>query len=81
MKIDAASQVRRLLRSVSDGLTLNEIAERTGCSYRSVHRAVQGMPDIYIDRWQAPEGAYPYQAVWCVVTPPENCPHPTRAPF
>ncbi len=68
--------VRAALRLAEDGMTLNEIAEKTGLPYRAVHRAVPKMPDVYIDRWRAPDGAYPYQAVWCAVEVPENCPKP-----
>jgi hypothetical protein len=68
--------VRNTLRFNPDGLTLNEIAQVSGVPYRSVHRAVAKMPDVYIDRWRAPTGAYPYQAVWCSVPVPDNCPHP-----
>ena len=68
--------VRNTLRFNPDGLTLNEIAQQSGIPYRSVHRAVAKMVDVYIDRWRAPTGAYPYQAVWCSVPVPDNCPHP-----
>jgi hypothetical protein len=68
--------IRATLRQNDDGLTLNQIAVKSGVAYRSVHRMVTKMPDVYIDRWQTPTGAYPYQAVWCVVVVPQNCPHP-----
>lgn len=68
--------VRSTLRIHSDGLTLNEIAHFAGVPYRYAHRAVAKMPDVYIDRWQPPRGASPYQAVWCSVPVPDNCPHP-----
>ena len=68
--------VRSTLRIHSDGLTLNEIAHFAGVPYRYAHRAVAKMPDVYIDRWQPPRGTSPYQAVWCSVPVPDNCPHP-----
>ena len=68
--------IRATLRFNPDGLTLTEIAAQSGVPYRAVHRALPKMPDAYIDRWKAPAGAYPYQAVWCVVPVPDNCPHP-----
>ena len=71
--------VRSTLRIHSDGLTLNEIAHFAGVPYRYAHRAVAKMPDVYIDRWQPPRGTSPYQAVWCSVPVPDNCPHPKDA--
>lgn len=71
-------RIRTTLRQHPDGLTLTEIAEHSGVPYRAVHRAVPKMPDVYIDRWRAPDGAYPYQAVWCVVEVPDDCPHPVK---
>lgn len=68
--------VRATLLKHSDGMTINEIASASGVPYRSVHRAVNKMADVYIDRWLAPSGAYPYQAVWCAVKVPDSCPHP-----
>ena len=68
--------VRNTLRFNPDGLTLNEIARQSGVPYRYVHRAVAKMPDVYIDRWQPPMGTSQYQAVWCAVEVPDNCPHP-----
>ena len=70
--------VRATLLKHGDGMTINEIAAASGVPYRSVHRAVHKMEDVYIDRWLAPTGAYPYQAVWCAVVMPQNCPHPRR---
>jgi hypothetical protein len=76
MTHNTTDTVRAALRAAEDGMTLNEIAEKVGLPYRAVHRAVPKMPDAYIDRWRPPNGAYPHQAVWCVVIPPPNCPHP-----
>jgi hypothetical protein len=74
--LSAIFVVRATLLKNSDGMTINEIAAASGVPYRSVHRAVHKMEDVYIDRWLAPSGAYPYQAVWCAVVVPVNCPHP-----
>lgn len=67
--------LRQLLREHADGLTPWQLAESTGLAKSSIIRALQGMPDAYIDRWIALGGQY--AAVWCVVVPPPNCPHPT----
>lgn len=76
MRPDTEAAVRATLRQHSDGLTLTEIAQHSGVEYRKVHRAIAKMPDTYIDRWCEPEGPVRYQAVWCAVVPPPNCPHP-----
>jgi hypothetical protein len=74
--LSAILVVRATLLKNSDGMTINEISAASGVPYRSVHRAVNKMEDVYIDRWLAPSGAYPYQAVWCAIAVPNNCPHP-----
>jgi hypothetical protein len=70
--------VRALLRSNPDGLSYREILERfSTMTTSSLRRILINMPDSYIDRWEsAPRKTY--KAIWCVVTPPENCPHPTK---
>jgi hypothetical protein len=74
----ASHEIRELLRENPDGLTmsqiLNEFPDRTLCNVR---KSLKALPDAYIDRWEsAPRKAY--KAVWCVVIPPEDCPHPTK---
>lgn len=76
--MSTAEIIRATLRKHNDGLTLIEIAEQSGSPYRNVHRVINNMADAYIDRWQSPASSCPYQAVWCVVEVPENCPHPTK---
>lgn len=70
--------LRATLRQHKDGLTLKQLAEQSGVTYRSVHTSIQTMPDVYIDRWDSPTGRFRYQAVWCAVEVPENCPHPGK---
>jgi len=74
------TQMRRLLRASDDGLTLLELADETGHRSSVVHKRLLGMPDVYIDRWlkNPPGRGRPYSAVWAVVVPPENCPHPAK---
>ena len=76
MTITTAEIIRTTLRQHSDGLTLTEIAQHSNSPYRNIHRVIINMPDVYIDRWQLPISSSPYQAVWCIVEVPENCPHP-----
>lgn len=75
MKTPIHPVIRGYLRKNTNGATLHEIAERNGLARKSVRNALMGMPDAYIDRWAYPVRGQ-YQAVWCVVVPPPNCPHP-----
>ena len=71
-------KIRGMLREHADGLTAGWLAEFLSLHVASVRKALNGMPDAYIDRWtKAPKGKA-YEAIWCVVVPPENCPKPTR---
>ena len=69
--------VRKVLRESEDGLTAKQITEAVGVDKDPLSRILQTMPDAYIDRWSGPTKGQ-YSAVWCVVVPPENCPHPTK---
>jgi hypothetical protein len=68
--------IRALLRAVEDGMTVPAIAAALSAKYiEPIRLALKNMPDAYIDRWDGPiQGQY--AAVWCVVVPPEDCPHP-----
>jgi hypothetical protein len=69
--------IRELLLRHSDGLTTPQIQSLIGKSRNFVHMALRAMPDAYIDRWTISEANRgQFEAVWCVVIPPENCPHP-----
>jgi hypothetical protein len=77
MTRDDTTCVRRVLRNNSDGLTEREITGLTRVDADSLSRILASMQDAYIDRWTGPSRGQ-YSAVWCVVVPPENCPHPTK---
>lgn len=68
--------IRQLLRETPDGMPVRAIVSATGISRDCVLDALRAMPDAYIDRWE-PAPRCDYAAVWCVVVPPDNCPHPT----
>jgi hypothetical protein len=74
----ASHEIRALLRANPDGLTLKQIVDEfPQRTLVNVRRSLKALPDAYIDRWEsAPRKAY--KAVWCVVIPPEDCPHPTK---
>ena len=77
MRTNATKSLRQLLRDNPDGLDIGTIANRLDREPDNIRRRLKEMPDAYIDRWEKrPSG--PYAAIWCVITPPENCPHPTK---
>lgn len=75
LRLSMISSVRVALRGVPDGMTLEEISALLNRPESNVRKVLKAMPDAYIDRWEtAPRGQY--KAVWCVVTPPNDCPRP-----
>lgn len=67
--------VRALLRGHPDGLSAQQIADKLGDQRVRIYPILYAMPDAYIDRWER-AGGNQYEAVWCVVVPPDHCPHP-----
>jgi hypothetical protein len=70
--------IREMLRENEDGMTAGWLAEFLSLHVDSVRGALAKMPDAYIDRWTKSPKGKTYEAIWCVVVPPENCPKPTR---
>ena len=73
--------IRAILREQADGLTVEQLVQQLrlmvkDVSGNSIRNSLAVMPDAYIDRWEGPNRGQ-YAAVWAVVVPPENCPHPT----
>lgn len=78
MKTPHHPRIRLLLREYPEGMTSTQIGDRLGVKYGTVRRALDAMPDVYIDRWVLEPGSRgQFLAVWCVIVPPRNCPHPT----
>jgi hypothetical protein len=73
-------EVRNILRLYPDGLTTQELQEKTQTDRSHISRILNSMPDAYIDRWIAVNGKRWVAAVWCVVVAPENCPRPVFKP-
>lgn len=71
-------EIRALLKKYDDGLTAKEISAILDKKTDSVRNALQAMPDVYIDRWLEAKQGMREQAVWCVITVPENCPKPEK---
>lgn len=70
-------EIRALLRRFDDGMTARSISEYIGATQAVTYNSLKLMPDAYIDRWTINEATKgQYEGIWCVVIPPENCPHP-----
>lgn len=68
--------VRSILRQQTDGMTTAELGALLGQEPELARRVLRCMPDAYIDRWvKVGRG---FAAVWSVVIPPDNCPHPVK---
>jgi hypothetical protein len=79
MKKSRLPEIRNLLRQCDDGMATSSIAEYFGASQDVIRNSLIQMPDAYIDRWIQKRAARgQFEAVWCIVIPPENCPHPTE---
>lgn len=75
LRLSMIASIRVALRGVPDGMTLEEISALLARPEGNVRKVLKAMPDAYIDRWEtAPRRQY--KAVWCVVTPPKDCPRP-----
>lgn len=77
MRTSCTQEIRNLLRSSVDGMTLEQIVWAVKRDKANVKKDIRAMPDAYIDRWEAAPRKQ-YAAVWCVVVPPENCPKPEQ---
>lgn len=77
MRTGLVRDLRSLLRAHPDGFTAAKLAELTDRDKHNVTKYLKFMPDTYIDRWEGPQRGQ-YSAVWCVVIPPSDCPHPTK---
>lgn len=77
MKKPHHPNIRALLRANPDGLTARQIRDALAIpKVATVRGALETMPDVYVDRWTDPVRGQ-WQAVWCAVVPPSNCPYPT----
>ena len=76
MRTYATKSIRQLLRDNPDGLDVGTIANYVDREPGNVRTRLKEMPDVYIDRWERRNNTY--TAIWCVVVPPDDCPHPAR---
>lgn len=77
MRTNLSHRLRAILRGHPDGLSTTALMDMTGMLNRyNMTRRLHEMPDTYIDRWE--KGNRSYNAIWCIVVPPDDCPHPKR---
>ena len=70
-------RLRAILRGHPDGLPVTALMDMTNTLHReNVSKRLHEMPDTYIDRWEKSKRGY--QTIWCVIVPPDDCPHPKR---
>jgi|DEB19_MinimDraft_3_1074340.scaffolds.fasta_scaffold03221_6 hypothetical protein len=73
-----APKVRERLIAKPDGMTLVELHDATGVRKDTLRNCLEGMPDVYIDRWEGPYRGQ-WAAVYCIHLAPPNCPRPDHA--
>lgn len=81
MRKSTHTDIREALRKTPDGLTAMAICAITGLRGDTVRRAMQSMPDVYIDRWEQTAKTKGYKAtswtpVYVAVDVPGDCPRP-----
>lgn len=75
MKPTRQQAIRELLLNHPQGLTRQEISDTLNINVSNVKTAINGMPDVFVDRWIR-GGHGQYQKIFCAVYVPEDCPHP-----
>jgi hypothetical protein len=76
MRPSRHDEIRHVLLSSEDGLTILQLANLFNCQKSSMLRSLKDMWGVYIDRWQPANGTY--AAVYMSVSTPENAPHPRK---
>jgi hypothetical protein len=75
MKPTRQQAIRELLLKHPLGLTRQEISNTLNIHVANIKKAINGMPDVFVDRWIL-GGHGQYQKIYCAVYVPEDCPHP-----
>jgi hypothetical protein len=76
--------IREMLHDNPDVIRASEIHKAMPDITRvtTIMRVLHRMPDVYIDRWVLGQGNRgQFEAVWCAVARPANCPYPTDRKF
>jgi len=76
MRQSRHSEIRQVLLSNEDGITITQLCKIFDCSKSSMLTSLKNMWGVYIDRWQPANGSY--AAVYMSIITPENAPHPKR---
>jgi hypothetical protein len=81
--IKSDQKIRSLLQQYEDGLSQLNISQYLNMNYTNTKQVLQNMPDTYIDRWveRTERGRGKWSAIWCIVTPPPDCPQPTGVAY
>ena len=68
--------LRTILRDSIFGLSIADLAERTGIKADSVRVTLANMPDAYIVTWKTTKAGLGHVALWKVAHVPPNAPRP-----
>ena len=77
MKFSRHQAIRETLLESEDGMTIQEIADKLGCGYKSIQKTIKVIWGVYIDRWAVPKRGQ-FAAVYMCVEVPPHAPHPTE---
>lgn len=77
MKFSRHQAIREVLLESEDGMTIQQVADKLGCSYRSIQKTIKLIWGVYIDRWTVPKRGQ-FAAVYMCVAVPVHAPHPTE---
>lgn len=78
MRPSHAPKMRELLRDAPKGLSLRALSNITGVRAATLRNTIERMPDVYIHSWAGPFNGQ-WAAVYCLHSPPPNCPKPGDA--
>lgn len=78
MKPSHAPKLRELLRNEPKGLSLRSLANTMNVRADTLRNTLKNMPDVYVRDWAGPFNGQ-WSAVYCLHSPPPDCPRPTDA--
>jgi hypothetical protein len=77
MKFSRHQAIREVLLESEDGMTIQQIADKLDCGYKSIQKTIKVIWGVYIDRWAVPKRGQ-FAAVYMCVEVPSHAPHPTE---
>ena len=77
MKFSRHQAIREVLLESEDGMTIQQIADKLDCGYKSIQKTIKVIWGVYIDRWAVPKRGQ-FAAVYMCVEVPAHAPHPTE---